>query len=81
MERMMKRPTEKELQKLVDGFNASYPVGTPCILRKDGGEVETEVREPAYVMGGHSAVAFFKGVGGCYSIENIRVLPLPPSHD
>lgn len=68
-----KGPTQKTLQKIVDRFNAEFPVGTPVILRKDTGEVETEVRAPAEVLGGHSAVGWFRDVSGCYSIEDGRV--------
>lgn len=70
---MHRGPTLKTLQKIVDKFNAQFPVGTKVILRKDSGEVETEVRSPAEVLGGHSAVAWFTGVSGCYSIEDNRV--------
>jgi hypothetical protein len=58
------------LQKLVDEFNQKYPVGMTVILTKDfGEEIKTKVRHPAYVLQGHSAVAFFEGVSGCYHIE------------
>ena len=68
-------PTLATLQKIVDKFNAEFPVGTKVILRKDSGEVETEVRAPAQILGGHSAVGWFAGVSGCYDIENrVRAL-------
>jgi hypothetical protein len=66
---------KRELTKLVNTFNALYPVGTPVILRTDSGEVETTVAGPAQVLGGHSAVAWFAGVSGAYSIEDRRVRP------
>jgi len=73
---MRRGPTLKTLQKVVDKFNAEYPVGTKVILRKDSGEVDTEVRAPAEVLEGHSAVGWFVGVSGCYSIEDNRVRAL-----
>jgi hypothetical protein len=66
-------PSAAQLQKIVDRFNHDFPVGTVVVLRKDTGNFRTKVRHPAYIMGGHSAVAFFEGVSGAYSIENDRV--------
>ena len=76
MNRPRKR-TEKALAAIVEHFNRCYPVGTRVILRKDTGEVETSVRYPAQVLSGHSAVAWFDGVSGAYSIEDERVHMLP----
>ena len=71
----MKRPSTKKLQAIVDDFNQRFPVGSDVILRKDTGEIETRVRAPAEILGGHSAVGWFVGVAGCYSIED-RVRPI-----
>lgn len=70
---MHRPPSAAQLKKSVDKFNATFPVGTEVILRKDSGEVKTKVRAPAEVMGGHSAVGWFEGVSGAYSIEPNRV--------
>lgn len=67
------RPTHKQLEQMVERFNRRFPVGTKVFLRKDTEEVETEVTAPARVMGFHSAVAWFDGVSGCYSIDGDRV--------
>lgn len=67
---MKRAPSKRTLQQIVDRFNADFPVGSKVILLKDSGEVETEVRGVAEVLGGHSAVGWFVGVSGCYSIEN-----------
>jgi hypothetical protein len=68
----------KALQKAVDQFNASFPVGTRVILRTDSGPVETTVRYPAEVLQGHSAVAWFTGVSGCYDIQGrVSAAPQP----
>ena len=60
---------QARLQKIVDGFNERFPVGTRVILRRDIGEVETVVEMPARILSYHSAVAWFEGVSGCYDIE------------
>lgn len=65
--------TLQKLTKIVDDFNKRYPVGSQVVLRKDTGLLVTFVRAPAEVLGGHSAVAWFEGVRGCYSIEDDRV--------
>lgn len=62
-----------QLQSLVDRFNRAYPVGTEVILRKDTGEIVTRVSAAAMVLSNHSAVAWFEGVSGAYSIEDGRV--------
>lgn len=72
-----RQPTLKSLQGIVNKFNLLYPVGTPVLLRKDTATVETVVRAPAEVLSGHSAVGWFEGVSGCYSIEDNRVSPRP----
>ncbi len=69
----MKKPSFAKLLSLVEKFNKCFPVGTQVVLKKDLEEVDTEVTHEAYVMGGHSAVAFFRGISGCYSIENNRI--------
>jgi hypothetical protein len=73
---MRRGPTLKTLEGIVNKFNSAFPVGTKVVLRKDSGEVETEVRAPAEVLQGHSAVGWFVGVSGCYSIEDNRVRAL-----
>lgn len=66
----MKKPSIKKLQKQCDNFNKKYPVDTEVFLEKDlVGPVITQVARPAFILGGHSAVAFFKGISGCYSID------------
>lgn len=70
---MRRGPTQKTLQRIVDQFNRDFPVGTAVILRKDSGPVSTMVANPAQVLSGHSAVGWFEGVSGAYSIEDNRV--------
>lgn len=69
----MAKPNLKKLQKECDDFNEKYPVGTEVLLKKDFVDepVKTSVRHEAYVLSGHSAVAFFNGVSGCYAISSV----------
>ena len=66
---MRKQKTERELQNIVDDFNLKFPVGTQVVLKKDTEVVQTVVESPAEILGGHSAVGWFRGVRGCYAIE------------
>ncbi len=68
---MRKQPSQAKLQKMVDDFNKRFPVGTPIMLKKDFVDepVLTKVTHPAYIMSGHSAVAFFEGISGCYDVS------------
>lgn len=70
---MHRPPSKSKLLAIVERFNRDFPVGTPVILRKDSGEIETTVGSPAYMLSGHSPVAMFDGVRGAYSIEDNRV--------
>lgn len=72
-----KKPSKRDLERLISRFNRDYPVGTKCRLRTDSGTVETSVIAPATMLGGHSPVAMFDGVSGAYSIEDDRVEPIP----
>jgi hypothetical protein len=62
-----------QLERMVERFNKNFPVGSKVMLRKGVGdeavEVETSVTAPATILGFHSAVAWFEGVVGCYSID------------
>ena len=65
-----KRPNLARMQKLVDEFNATFPVGGWVVLRTDSDkEVLTKVKHAAYILSGHTPVAFFENVSGCYCIE------------
>ena len=66
------------MQALVEDFNVKYPVGTRVLLKKDfGEEVETKVQHAAYILSGHTPVAFFEGISGCYSIQGrVRAVPV-----
>jgi hypothetical protein len=68
-------PSQAELQAQCDAFNARYPAGTPCSVRKDGGEaIITRTRSEAQVLSGHSAVIWLDDISGCYLLD--RVSPI-----
>lgn len=66
----------KKQQKACDDFNKKYPVGTEVMLKKDfiDEPIKTKVKSEAWVMSGHTAVAFFDGVSGCYDVSCVRGL-------
>lgn len=63
----------KKLQTICDQFNASYPVGTEMLLKKDGHDelFPTKTRSTAQVMSGHSAVIWLENVSGCYLLDRV----------
>jgi hypothetical protein len=61
------------LDAVVQRFNQRFPVGATLRLRRDSGWTTTRVRAPAEVLEGHTAVGWFEGVTGCYSIESDRI--------
>jgi hypothetical protein len=51
-------------------FNSKYDEGHLGFLRKDDGtEVPTILKSRAWALGGHTAVAMFDGMSGCYRID------------
>lgn len=66
---------------LVDLFNAKYKIGDTVVLRKDSGKVKTKVTGEAFLLGGHTAVAFFEEIPGCYAIGNRVEIPLEASQE
>lgn len=77
----MKRPSAKQLQAQVDRFNAEHPPGSRVIawkgVRGDGPGIEGEVRSPAYVLSGHTAVVHVTGVSGSVALSHVSVLAIP----
>jgi hypothetical protein len=68
----MKQHSLKQLQKQVEEFNSNYPIGTPVRLVDSASNIETKVRTEAQIMGGHSAVAWFEGVSGCWDVSYVK---------
>lgn len=75
----MRPPSPKKLQAEVERFNARFPVGSRVLawtgLMGDGPGKPGTVRAPAYVLGGHTAVASIDGVTGCVSTSHIAAAP------
>jgi hypothetical protein len=71
---MQRKPNPKKLQAEVDRFNAAHPVGSNVrawtgLMGEGPGQVG-HVREPAYVLGGHTAVVHLTGVRGCVALSH-----------
>lgn len=67
-----KQKSERQLQKEVDVFNSKHPVGSKVNLLMDNKETkEVTVNHVATIMGGHSAVGWFKEVSGCYLLDKV----------
>lgn len=53
-------------------FNEKHPVGSAVIVVKDFGEnVNTKVRCPAEILGGHTAVVWLDNISGAYSLDRV----------
>lgn len=72
MKRQPKQKSIAELTAIVNRFNETYSIGSDVKLKLDSGEIkEVTVREEAIILGGHSAVAWFTKVSGCYSLSRV----------
>lgn len=70
---MMKQPSKKALEHIVELWNSKYPVGTKVQVRRlvgDGEFVETVTTSEAYVLSGHSPVVMLKGISGCFALTH-----------
>lgn len=64
--------SKEALQKEVDAFNKNYKPGDRCVILLDGGEkMGVTVKAEASILGGHSAVGWFKEIRGCYSLGRV----------
>jgi len=63
-----------KLQDQRDKFNETYPIGTKVYLKKDFVDepVATKLTHKAFILSGHSVVAFFEGISGCYRTDCVR---------
>lgn len=65
----------KNQQKLVNDWNKKYPVGQKVmVLKDDGSEVKTITTHEATMLGGHTAVGWFKDIKGCYALQRVRAI-------
>lgn len=73
---MRRQPDIKALQKQVDDWNATHPVGTPVtrykLIAPLSEPVETKTRSEAWIMGGHSAVVMVEGMAGGVLLESVQ---------
>ncbi|HLM68475.1 MAG TPA: hypothetical protein VK358_13145 [Longimicrobium sp.] len=52
-------------------WNAAHPVGTPVVVRRDGGgETHTRTRSAAAIIG-YRAVVWCEGIPSCYALSHV----------
>ncbi|MDQ3562705.1 MAG: hypothetical protein M3436_00720 [Pseudomonadota bacterium] len=63
-------------KKLVEEWNATYPVATRVIVTLDSGKgMDTKTRSEAWLLGGHTAVVMVDGIVGGYNLKRCRAIP------
>ena len=66
---------QQQEQKKVDNWNAKYPVGQKVIVTIDNGDkIETVTTNQATLLGGHTAVGWFKDIRGAYSLDRAQAI-------
>jgi hypothetical protein len=71
---MNRRQSPAEMQAACDAFNAKHAVGdTITVFTGPIGENprEAQVRYPAEIMGGHTAVVY-TSIGGCVALTHVQ---------
>ena len=69
---MNRKPVE-HLQRIVDEWNAQFPVGTAVTVRRDNGDaMETKTCSQAWVFDGRTALVIVDGLGG-YPLSRVIV--------
>lgn len=59
-------------EQQVESWNIEHPVGSKVVVTRDNEEMlETTVKYPAQLLGGHSPVAWVDGISGCYDLCRI----------
>lgn len=72
---MARYPTDAAQQRIVEAWNARYPVGTRVRVRMDlGGIVETKTRSRAELLSGHTAVIWLDDIVGAYALERVTAV-------
>ncbi len=73
---MTKQETKtRNLQKQIDTFNSKYAVGSMVKVELDDRKFLTvEVQYPATILGGHTAVGWFKHpeISGAYMLSRVK---------
>ncbi len=68
----MKPKSQKQLQEQIDKFNGTYGIGCKVDIKLDSEEIKSvTVSDKATILGGHSAVGWFKEISGCYSLDRV----------
>ena len=66
---------QQQEQKKVDDWNSKYQVGQKVIVTKDNGDkIETVTTNEATLLGGHTAVGWFKDISGAYSLDRAQAI-------
>lgn len=70
----MSKPSSVTAQiRAVRDWNDQYPVGTPCTVEMDSGEIRaTKTRSSAWMLSGHTAVVMLDGISGAYLLSRVR---------
>lgn len=70
----MPKPSSVTAQiRAVRDWNDQYPVGTPCTVELDSGEIRaTKTRNSAWMLSGHTAVVMLDGINGAYLLSRVR---------
>jgi hypothetical protein len=70
-----RRKTASQQQRLVDKWNAKWPVGKSVLVKRDDGSITlTRSRSRAQLLGGHTAVIWVEGIAGAYSLERVEAV-------
>lgn len=71
-------PTQQQLERAVEQWNAKHPVGTVCrywrMVREGEPSGSGPVKHPATVLGGHTAVAWIEGCVGCIALTHVEAV-------
>jgi hypothetical protein len=71
-EELKLQESTKVMKSKIALFNKKHPVGASVVVVKDAGEkIETKVRYPAEIMGGHTAVVWLNGISGAYALNRV----------
>lgn len=69
---LIKTGKMKTEQQKVTAFNQKYAVGDEVPVTLDDESVQVcKVKHPATLMGGHTAVGWFDGIRGAYSLDRV----------
>lgn len=65
----------RKQQKMVDDWNNKYKPGQRVKVKMDDGTfIETQTICEATLLGGHTAVGWFKDIRGCYSLDRAQAI-------